>query len=29
MKELPACFFSKADEATYDRSQQRFLRKHP
>ena len=29
MKELPACFFSKAEEATYDRSLQRFLRMHP
>jgi len=26
MKELPACFFSKAGEASYDRSLDHFLR---
>jgi hypothetical protein len=28
MGELPACYFSAADEATYDRSIGRFLRSH-
>ena len=28
MKELPACCFSKAGEATYDRSLDNFLRMH-
>ena len=27
-KELPACFFSKAGEATYDRSLDNFMRMH-
>ena len=26
--ELPGCFFSKADEASYDRSIARFVRSH-
>jgi len=26
--ELPACFFSKEDEASYDRSAERFVKSH-
>ena len=28
MKELPACLFSQAGEATYDRSLENFMRMH-